>query len=158
DACSTLLGNIETMMNTIQETGPGWHGPKQPLLSYKATTEPQAGIAPYYVANTNQDIYALESLTSATEFRDYLVGKWQELDNTLYEHKLIVTKMAETFVEASNNYINNDQDAGQTFTRLDPNHIDPAKTDTLPPNTLSSPSVPDWSTYNSSSGFNGTGT
>ncbi|MBO0878842.1 MAG: hypothetical protein J2P17_00295 [Mycobacterium sp.] len=137
DACSTLLGNIETMMNTIQETGPGWHGPLVPLFT------------------TTSDYYT-DALTSAKQFREYLVGKWQELDNTLYEHKLIVTKMAETFVEASNNYINNDHHSGQNFPRLDPGHIDPANTDTLSVS-LSSP-VPDWSTYNSSSGFNGTGT
>ena len=123
-ACSTMIGNIESLMNTIAATTPS---PSAPLF-------------------TSIINYDTDAVPSPSNFRTLLTGKWTDLYNHLYQHKLILTDMGETFVSAANAYKGAEVVSADSFTTLDP-----GSTSTIHP-TLSLPSPPDWSsTYASGS-------
>ncbi|MQY22488.1 hypothetical protein [Nocardia macrotermitis] len=106
NAVHDFLGNVETMMNTI---GYFNNPPQKPLLSISGN-------------------YHEETLASAKAFRELLAGKWTELYNTLYEHKLILTDMGATFEEATHNFQANENQTATNFGALDPNKTDTFKT------------------------------
>ncbi|WP_216897433.1 hypothetical protein [Nocardia alni] len=125
NACSTLLGNIESMMNSVGSLTT----PAKPLVT----------------TNSNPDT---DSLGSAASFRTLLKDKWTDLYNDLYQHKLIVTDMGETFEAAANAYTSSDNTSADTFNTLDPGSTGSVTID----NSSSEVSAPDYnSTYGSGS-------
>src|SRR6266568_4545026 len=118
-ACQTLLTNIETMMNTIAT----YNSPSQPLVT------------------VNNDP-TIESLHSAAEFRALLVSKWGQLYSDLYQHKLIVTDMADTFANAAHTYASTEGGSTILFKALETGNTG---TITVDDSALATPN--DWSSY-----------
>ncbi|WP_216897435.1 hypothetical protein [Nocardia alni] len=97
NACSTLLGKIESMMNSVGSLAT----PTKPLV-------------------TDSSDSSTDAIGSAANFRTLLIDKWSDLYNDLYQHKLIVTDMGETFQAAANAYSSSEDTSADTFNTLDP--------------------------------------
>ncbi|MFI5779351.1 hypothetical protein [Nocardia sp. NPDC051570] len=125
-ACQTLLGNIETMMNSIG----GLKSPAEPLFTK--------------ISDTGTD-----TVDTPTRYRKLLNDKWTELHDTLDQHKQLLNTVGDTFIHAAKAYGNSEHDSALTFD-------DPNKTGTITIDSTGTITPPAWSTYSSgSSGSSG---